>query len=402
MRTSTLTWAQWRTRCAGRGHARTWALKDRLAALGHYRPRRRAGNRTHRCGVHRTRSSLRHDEPAHWGSRLRRGRGPRRSGRYSCAFLDLSGTAWPCGRHNNMRSRCRQSCGLRRLRLRGCLYFRQRRSFGLGFIQNGGSAFDGSLGYLRLGCLGCLRPRWRWWRRRPGRRNDGRRRTRHRLRGDEAGRGLRLSRERSGAGCRSGLRRHSRWRRSHRTGGRRSGARRRRRWRSPLGDRLQHIAGFRDVRQIDPGLELVRQRGRRTRPTRRGGGLLGKILFDALSLVFLNRAGVRFLLSDADLGQNLEDFSALDLEFSRQIVDSNFVLLHYAPFPPLCPVWLRLHSILTVMVDVRVEPPFRPASQPRIYDRERASCSLTTASYERFSPGCSSSGTFSFSVAGRS
>jgi hypothetical protein len=45
---------------------------------------------------------------------------------------------------------------------------------------------------------------------------------------------------------------------------------------------------------------------------------------------------VRFLLGDADLEKNVEDLSALDLKFSRQIVDSNLVL-HYAPLPPFCP-----------------------------------------------------------------
>jgi hypothetical protein len=35
--------------------------------------------------------------------------------------------------------------------------------------------------------------------------------------------------------------------------------------------------------------------------------MLGKILFDALGFVDFDRAGVRFLLGDTDLDQNVED-----------------------------------------------------------------------------------------------
>jgi hypothetical protein len=75
--------------------------------------------------------------------------------------------------------------------------------------------------------------------------------------------------------------------------------------------------------------------------------MLGKVSLDPLRFVFLDGTGVGFLFFYADLGKCVEDFLALDLEFSSQIVDSNLVL-HSALFPPLCPVRLRLHSILTV------------------------------------------------------
>jgi len=50
---------------------------------------------------------------------------------------------------------------------------------------------------------------------------------------------------------------------------------------------------------------------------------------DLLSLVLLERAGVRFLLGNADFLQNIEDRLTLDFQFSGQVVNSN--LTH----PPL-------------------------------------------------------------------
>jgi hypothetical protein len=150
------------------------------------------------------------------------------------------------------------------------------------------------------------------------------------------------------------LRRHSR-RRSHgRTDGarrsltgRRGRTRRRHGLCRPLRDRLQYIAGFGDVRQVDLGLELVGCRGC-TRASAGAGLMLRKILLNALRFVHFNRTGVRFLLGYADLDQNVEDRLALYLELSCQVVNSNLVL-HSALFPPsLCPPRLRLHSILTV------------------------------------------------------
>jgi hypothetical protein len=71
---------------------------------------------------------------------------------------------------------------------------------------------------------------------------------------------------------------------------------------------------------------------------------------------------VRFLFGDTDLDQNFEDFLALYLEFSGQVINSNLVL-HYAPFPPLCfPPGLRLHSILTVrLISARISGGRMPA-----------------------------------------
>ena len=112
--------------------------------------------------------------------------------------------------------------------------------------------------------------------------------------------------------------------------------RRRGRLGGPLRDGLQHIAWFGDVRKIDLRLELVLRR-RNARAAARAGLMLLIIRFDALRLVHFDGTGVRFLFGDADLEKNVEDFLALDLKFSGQIVDSNLVL-HSALFPPLCPV----------------------------------------------------------------
>jgi hypothetical protein len=148
-----------------------------------------------------------------------------------------------------------------------------------------------------------------------------------------------------------------RWlrRRNSRTCRRRrcNGTRRRSRLGCALRDRFQHIARLGDMRQVDLRLKLVGPRRRRTRATgRTSAGMLREITLDALRFVHLDRTRVRFLFRNTDLGKNVEDFSALYLEFSRQIIDSNLVL-HYAPFPPCCPAWLRLHSILTVVVDIQ-------------------------------------------------
>ncbi len=76
--------------------------------------------------------------------------------------------------------------------------------------------------------------------------------------------------------------------------------------------------------------------------------MLCKVLLDALGFVFFDGAGVRFFLGDADLDQNVEDGFALHLKFSSQVIDSNLVL-HYAPFPPLCSrLGYAFISILTV------------------------------------------------------
>ena len=248
--------------------------------------------------------------------------------------------SWRCCRFN----RCRR------------LYLDRLRNLNLGLIEYRCSGFGNSFrrfhGLLHRTRLRLRRDRRRWgfWR------HDHRRRwPRDRLRRDKARHGLGFKRScgRSAGSRGSRLRRHRRRRRNRRPQSRRRNRTRKRGGLScPLRDGLQHIARLGDVRQVNLGLELVR-RGRRGARAAGSGRLLRNVLLDALRLVFFDRAGVRFLLGDADFGKNVENLPALDLEFSRQIIDSNLVLLHYAPSPPICSVWLRLHSILTVVVCVQ-------------------------------------------------
>ena len=153
-------------------------------------------------------------------------------------------------------------------------------------------------------------------------------------------------------------RRHSR-RRRHGVTRRRyrscSGSGTRRYWRvgGLLRDRLQHVSRLGDVRQVDLGLELFRLRARAAA----GGGaarlaVLGVILFHALRLIHFDGAGVCLLFRDSDLDKQIENHFAFDLEFPRQVINSN-LLQHSALFPPYCPVRLRVHSILTVWLPIR-------------------------------------------------
>jgi hypothetical protein len=94
-----------------------------------------------------------------------------------------------------------------------------------------------------------------------------------------------------------------------------------------LRDRAQNVAGTRDVREIDLGLEIVLTvSGTGGGPVRSGRrvGASTEVLAYEFGLVLFERARVSFFLGDADRGQDLKNFSALDLQLARQIVDSNF------------------------------------------------------------------------------
>ena len=105
-----------------------------------------------------------------------------------------------------------------------------------------------------------------------------------------------------------------------------------------LSDGAQHIAGAGDVRQIDLGLDFVLEVGGGTGWFGRGARLGGAAepLTHELSFVFLKRAGMRFFLSDADLGQHVKNSLALDLQLTGQIIDSN---LHPLSVSSSCPAW---------------------------------------------------------------
>ena len=299
MRAAALTGPQGRTRRAGRSHPRARSLENWLTTLRHDLPRRRTGRRTSGRRINRTRSGLRNNEPP------RRRHGLRWTG-YNGRSSSRCDRLFGCSRRRGTRSWCLRC----RRRGRGA-DFDRRRSCDFGLLcdldfrlieHRCGRAFDRCLS--RFGDL-MRRARVRYRRRgRLGRSDNGRRRTWHRLRRDETRCGLAFNRRRRRARRRCyRFWRHSRGRRNDGLGWRRC---RRARWRSrlrdALGDRFQHIARLGNVREVDLRLELIRRSGKRAHPARRGWRLLGKILLDALGFVVLNRAGVRLLLGDADLG----------------------------------------------------------------------------------------------------
>jgi hypothetical protein len=83
-----------------------------------------------------------------------------------------------------------------------------------------------------------------------------------------------------------------------------------------LGDELQNVAGPRDVRQVDLGLNFTGL-FRETTALASTGGLRGRfeIRPDLFGLKIFHRAGVRLLLGHANLNQHVEDGFALDFQF---------------------------------------------------------------------------------------
>jgi hypothetical protein len=107
---------------------------------------------------------------------------------------------------------------------------------------------------------------------------------------------------------------------------------------SLLLDRLQHIAGFGDVRQVDLGLELIGWRAAAVAARNPRFAMLLVVLLDLLGFIDLDGTRVGLLFCNSDLSQNIEDHFTLHLEFPCQVIDSDFQLLHSARFPPICSV----------------------------------------------------------------
>jgi hypothetical protein len=96
-------------------------------------------------------------------------------------------------------------------------------------------------------------------------------------------------------------------------------------------DRLQHVSGLGDVREINLGLDFVGS-GLRGARTLRSGAFAGaaEIDTDLLRFMVFQGTGMRLLLGYADVRQRIENRFAFDFQLSGQIVNSN--LAH----PPLC------------------------------------------------------------------
>jgi hypothetical protein len=98
-------------------------------------------------------------------------------------------------------------------------------------------------------------------------------------------------------------------------------------------NRLQDVSGFRNVRKINLGPDLVwlavtTARGRLRRRVHLARA--AEVSPNFYRFVLFERAGMGFLLGDADFGQHIENRFALDFQLPGQIVNSN--LTH----PPLC------------------------------------------------------------------
>jgi hypothetical protein len=353
MRPTTLARAHWRsaTRRASwpslplLRKLRTRTLKDRLPAFGHNRTRRRCrGSRwTGRRGIHRSRPSLRNNQP----SRRRRCRSLHHRRRFRrrsrCLRCD--------------RSRCFSNQLLRwglwnSSSRNGSFLDRLLRCSGLDLHRHRWLRFNSFNRYCRFydrgRCGRCRRfgshdrsRRSRWLRRN----NHRSRRTSNGLRSYETGcrlRRLNRGHRRCAGGhnrrLRSNTRRTGRHRGSRRYARARRNLRSNRTWRRDrlcglLRNRFQDVARLGDVRQVNLGLELFLSRIRS--PTRCAScfAVFRVVLPHELRFVHLDGAGVRLLLRDPNHGEDLEYHLCFNFELSRQIVNTN-LLQHSALFPP--------------------------------------------------------------------
>lgn len=299
---ATLARAQWRSR--SRRSSRTRALKNGLAGhrtSGRGTIRDRLSWFRRRRFVHRTRPRLGHNHPRSGRTRRRRGSGRpgrgnlRRAGRRRTRRRRRRNWFLCHGRRRRSRGRCRRRCR-NRCRRRGWRSNRLHWRRGHNHSRRSRARRRRRGGRRRLR----FRSDRRWWRHRPSFLRGTRRRSR-----------------------RSGRSNWPRWRR------------RSRRCRLLLlpNDRLQHVSRLRDVRKINLGPDLVwcAIASASSWPAR-GVSLAGSAEVDPhfFRFVVFERAGMSFLLGDADFGEYIENGFALDFQFPGQIVDSN--LTH----PPLC------------------------------------------------------------------
>ncbi len=283
MHRTPLSRTQWRTH-ARRGCLGSGTLEDRLARLGTSWQRTRPAGRSWRSFVHRPRSRLGHDH-------ARRSR--------CCSWSGCLHLCWrSCGQWRGDNRRWSWNHRFRRDRDRGRRHARVRRGYRR---RRGQFRRDDDCG-RRTRC--CHRSRSHELRRR---RFDGRRWNR-------------FSRKRrngnfwlcSNGWCRRCRLDHRPWRR-------------RLRGCFFLLDRSKNISRPRDVREIDLRLNLALGARRPGRLGRSGRlfRMSTKMLPDQDSFVLFQRTGVRLLLGDTHLGQDIENRLALDLQLACQIVDSN-------------------------------------------------------------------------------
>jgi hypothetical protein len=93
-----------------------------------------------------------------------------------------------------------------------------------------------------------------------------------------------------------------------------------------LKNRLQRVARFGDLREVEFWLRPVfRTATLGSRPRRPISATMAKMRLHLLRFFYADRTGVSFLFSYTDLRENVQNGLALDLQFSRQIIDSNLI-----------------------------------------------------------------------------
>jgi hypothetical protein len=124
---------------------------------------------------------------------------------------------------------------------------------------------------------------------------------------------------------------------------------------------LHHIAGLRDVREIDFRDDRLRAaRRRRGRLRAMPGGML-EMRTNLLRLLQLQRTRVRFGLRNAEFRKNVENRSRLDFKLFREIVDTNLthppLFSSSAAKPPLVAHRYSM-ALAAFKVSVFVQPAF--------------------------------------------
>ena len=319
-------------RCAAPWSLRTWPLENRASPLN---PTRRSGWR----GIHRTRTGLRHHHAPHrnrrnigWRSRSRLCLDRRSRGCGLCSRSSRRRGLGLCGNRNGSRHRRSRSCG--HSASRNTLRRSRRRCWRSHYHWRPCHHRSNR----RLACNRRRRSNNRSRRPRLGNNSSRRRRCRcHRTRRLCSRWRCRRScgRARRAGRCCAGRRRCSR---SWRTGtcrcddrsACRSG-RYHRRWPCrlalghrlllfPFQDRLQRVAGLRNMGEVERRLRLAT-----AGPSRLcAAAPILQIVAHAFGLVGLNRARVRLWFSHADCRQSVQNGPALDFKFPREIIDSNF------------------------------------------------------------------------------
>jgi hypothetical protein len=96
-------------------------------------------------------------------------------------------------------------------------------------------------------------------------------------------------------------------------------------------NRFQNVAGTRNIRQIDLGLNFIRLGPARARGLARRLRLVrgAKVRTHLVSLKVFYGTGMCFLFGHANCSQRVENSSAFNFQLSSQIVDSN---LTHPPF----------------------------------------------------------------------